>query len=79
MGSGQIHIKEDRIMNMFNPIGILAREASVDRRIDDLIAKMVTPGWSEAETAEYHRLVAARTSSMRGRHRLGRRRNREAA
>lgn len=66
-------------MNMFNPISILAREASVDRRIDDLIAKMVTPGWSEAENAEYHQLVAAKTSSMRGRHRFGRRRSRELA
>lgn len=59
-------------MTMLKPRGILAKEASVDRRIDTLIAKMVVPGWSDDEVAEYHRLVALRTSSMRGHGRASR-------
>lgn len=60
--------------NMINAGGTLAREAAIDRRIDELIARLLSPGWTEAEASEYHQLVGARTSSMLNRSKHGRRR-----
>lgn len=61
-------------MDMLTPTGTLAREARLDRRIDDLISKLATAGWSAEETAEYHQLVGAKTSTLRNRSRIMRRR-----
>ena len=52
-------------MNMITPNSVLAREAAIDRRLDELLAKRVAGGWTRDETAEYQKLAAARANSMK--------------